>query len=104
MNKQLQKQEFALQYYLDAEMLSKLNEYPPVISTFLGDVVLAALGVDGSCFTFYKHKNGHITIGYGLSSGAEYMMTFQDETDLLEWIFPNGKKIGLKLTFQLEED
>lgn len=50
--------------------------YASIGSTFFGDIILEAMGINGGCTVFCKCKNGGVNIGWMTRTGDEFMRTF----------------------------
>lgn len=72
---------FVLNDYVDAKTLDWVTkeDAPHLLKEFVADMLVDALGINGSANVFCKCKNGGYNLSWVLENGDEYMQTFSEE-------------------------
>ena len=71
-------------FYINSETLdwATKDECPPIFNMYVADILIMALGINGSAHVFCKCKDGGYNLSWVLGNGEEYVKTFS-ENELL---------------------
>ena len=72
---------YAAEFYIDSKTLdwATEEECPSVFNAYVADILVDALGINGSAHVFCKCKDGGYNLSWVLDNGEEYVKTFSEE-------------------------
>lgn len=87
---------YVAEFYIDSKTLDWATEEgcPSIFNEYVADILVDALGINGSANVFCKCKNGGYNLSWVLKNGNEYVNTFSEE-ELLNAL--KGKIIDYEL-------
>lgn len=68
-------------YYIDSRTLKWATDEkcPPVFNSYIADILIDTLGIDGSAYLFCRCKAGGYNLGWTLENGNDYIQTFSNQ-------------------------
>lgn len=87
---------YVAEFYIDSKTLNWVTkeDCPSVFNEYVADILVDALGINGSANVFCKCKNGGYNLSWVLGNGEEYVKTFSEE-ELLDAL--KGKIVDYEL-------
>lgn len=87
---------YVAEFYINSKTLDWATEEgcPSVFNDYVADILIDALGINGSANVFCKCKHGGYNLSWVLENGEEYAKTFSEE-ELLSAL--KGKVIDYEL-------
>ena len=72
---------YVAEFYIDSKTLDWATKEgcPSVFNEYVADILVDALGINGSANVFCKCKNGGYNLSWVLKNGNEYVKTFSEE-------------------------
>ena len=87
---------YVADFYIDSKTLdwATTEDCPSVFNEYVSDILVDALGINGSANVFCKCKYGGYNLSWVLGNGEEYVKTFSEE-ELLDAL--KGKIVDYEL-------
>ena len=92
---------YVAEFYIDSKTLDWVTteSCPSIFNEYVADILVDALGINGSANVFCKCKNGGYNLSWVLENREEYVKTFSEE-ELLNAL--KGKIIDYELRVRKE--
>ena len=72
---------YVAKFYIDSKTLDWVTrqDCPPIFREYVADILIDALGINGSANIFCKCNTGGYNLSWVLVNGVEYVQTFSEE-------------------------
>lgn len=72
---------YVAEYYIDSKTLEYVTqtECPKILNEYIADILIDALGINGTSNLFCKCNTGGYNLSWILENGDEYMKTFSED-------------------------